>query len=104
MSYLYSISLKKPEFGDISPDALLFPQMSSFARNDHFLMKNIPLRYFYRGAFLLLLSLKTWGKYFFLSLGKNSYLYVHHHQVICISGHVKAPFIFYLKNSAAFTN
>lgn len=39
-----------PERRGISPDALLLPQMISFSRNEHFLMKRISLRNFYRGS------------------------------------------------------
>lgn len=93
-----------PECRSIFPDALLLPQTTSFSRNEQFLTKKFSLRNFYKGSIYLPTFFKNLWRFYFLEVGKNPYLYSHHHQVICILGYVKASFIFDLKSSSTFIN
>lgn len=58
----------------------------------------------YNHNFFLFFLKKKLQIFFFFNVGKNSYLYGHLHQVICILGYVKASFIFDLKSSSASTD
>lgn len=88
--------------------SLCWGSSASTNGNEHFLMERILLRNS-SSAIITISSfsfLKKAADFFiyFFNVGKNSYLYGHLHQVICILGYVKSSFIFDLKSSSASTD
>lgn len=90
--------------------SLCWGSSASTNGNEHFLMERILLRnsssaIITISSFSFLKEKKKKAQIFiFFNVGKNSYLYGHFHQFICIWGYVKASFIFYLKSSSASTD